>query len=266
MREKRQTFPEHSQQTKQSCLSQLKPNIVLIETGNAPDAGLSPEPESELMPAGSGVNAPASGPAPTELQSWPQPTPTIWALGPVIWQLSDGTTRHNGRSGPQESDGGGTEKINPDRRSDPQVQTSPGPPPSALEKAHQAHNSERRGGHSAEQPELSDWQPPGGRKPAFSLHVGGCDSRSYSQEEQWNSNGVPIRHESPCTDLLLGEMHRPLPTTMPTPGPPSLKSSLQLCGQEDLVSPQEDPNDDTHKRAGFFKNRFLWQVYMLSSL
>lgn len=145
MREKRQTFPEHSQQTKQSCLSQLKPNIVLIETGNAPDAGLSPEPESELMPAGFGVNAPASGPAPTELQSRPQPTPTTRALGPVIWQLSDGTTRHNGRSGPQESDGGGTEKINPDRRSDPRVQTSPGPPPSALEKAHQAHNSERRG-------------------------------------------------------------------------------------------------------------------------
>lgn len=45
-------------------------------------------------------------------------------------------------------------------------------------------------------------------------------------------------------DRLLGEVRRPPPTTVPTPRPPA-------AWPEDLASPQEDPNDDTH-RAGFF--------------
>lgn len=46
-------------------LSQRKPNVALVNTGNALEASVNPEPESELLPAGFWVKAPASRPAPS---------------------------------------------------------------------------------------------------------------------------------------------------------------------------------------------------------
>lgn len=37
-----------------------------------------------------------------------------------------------------------------------------------------------------------EWQLPGGRKLAFSSHVGSCNSHSYTQKEQWDLNGIPV--------------------------------------------------------------------------
>lgn len=162
----------------------------------------------------------------------------------AVRQFTNGTTIHKGRSGPQESEGEEQKRPHPDRGPDPRVQTSPGPPPSALEKAHPAGNSERRGGCSAEQPEPSDWQLPGGKEaclliPRWWLRLpfllpGGTVGL------KWVSPSDVGHHARTCSWGRCAGRH---------PQPCQLRG-FQLHGQEDLASPQEDPNDDTHERAG----------------
>lgn len=169
------------------------------------------------MPAGFRVNVPA-------FWSWPHPTPTDpRALCHVIQQSGSSPMGlpYTMAEAALESEGGWNRKDHTLR----QKAGSPGadvPRSPALRPGESTPCLQlRRGGRSAEQLEPSDWQLPGARKPAFSFHVSGCDSCPCPQEERWDSNGVPIRPGSPRTDLLLGEMHRPPPTTMPTPGPPA---------------------------------------------
>lgn len=171
-------------------LSQLKPNMVLIETGNALGAGLNPEPEPELTPAGFWVKAPA--PRPTCCDSGPGPTSR-----PLTLSLPCGLTtlgcdhRIQRQKQPQESERRGTEKVTSSQKA-----CSTGAE-HFLEKTHHMGNLESRGGLSEGCLTPGEW-PPGG-----SLLPAPCRRPRlppYFQDEKRDPNGLPVQRGS----VLLG--------------------------------------------------------------